>query len=228
MPLAEALEVTPGVTAVIGGGGKTTLLRKLGESLGAQGHKVILCTSTKIRAFDGLRGGDLPNLEEVHQFLEAAPLIWVASPAGCTKWGPPRLPIEALANAAEYVLVEADGSQGLPMKAHRSFEPVIPEEAQQTILVMGATGFGRRIADAAHCSSMYALRAGCGEDALITPEIAARVLQAENLHDRVFVNQAETEAHLEAARSLAQRLREPVCAGALLSTGRNGEICLLS
>ena len=33
MGLAELLEVRPGVTAVIGGGGKTSLLRVLGEEL---------------------------------------------------------------------------------------------------------------------------------------------------------------------------------------------------
>ena len=47
MKLAELLAIRPGVTAVIGGGGKTTLLRTLGEELAGQ-HTVLLCTTTKI------------------------------------------------------------------------------------------------------------------------------------------------------------------------------------
>ena len=35
MDLAKLLDIRPGVTAVIGGGGKTSLLRTLGEELAA-------------------------------------------------------------------------------------------------------------------------------------------------------------------------------------------------
>ena len=51
MELAGLLGVRPGVTAVIGSGGKTTLLRTLGTALAAEGHRVLLCTTTKIYPF---------------------------------------------------------------------------------------------------------------------------------------------------------------------------------
>ena len=51
--LAELLELRPGVTAVIGGGGKTTLLRTLGGEL-SRDHTVLLCTTTKIFPFPDL------------------------------------------------------------------------------------------------------------------------------------------------------------------------------
>ena len=54
MLLSERLGIRPGVTAVIGGGGKTTLLRTLGTELAADGARVLLCTTTKIFPFDGL------------------------------------------------------------------------------------------------------------------------------------------------------------------------------
>ena len=47
MELAALLGVRPGVTAVIGGGGKTTLLRTLGGELAAVGARVLLCTTPK-------------------------------------------------------------------------------------------------------------------------------------------------------------------------------------
>lgn len=53
MTLSQLLDIRPGVTAVIGGGGKTTLLRTLGEELAGQ-HPVLLCTTTKILPFSDL------------------------------------------------------------------------------------------------------------------------------------------------------------------------------
>lgn len=47
MELAKALDVRPGVTAIIGGGGKTTLMECLAEELSAQA-RVIVCTTTHI------------------------------------------------------------------------------------------------------------------------------------------------------------------------------------
>ena len=53
MTLSQLLDIRPGVTAVIGGGGKTTLLRTLGEELAGR-HTVLLCTTTKILPFPDL------------------------------------------------------------------------------------------------------------------------------------------------------------------------------
>lgn len=130
---------------------------------------------------------------------------------------------------AEYVLVEADGSAGLPMKAHRPFEPVIPENANQTVLVIGAAGFGQTIRNAAHCPQLYADLAGCMADDVLTPTVAARVLASEHLQDRIFINQVDSSEHLEAARELAQICCCPGCAGRLKdATGEQmEEICLL-
>ena len=51
MELAEKLHIEPGITAVIGSGGKTTLLARLAEEL--QGT-VVLATSTRILPFPGI------------------------------------------------------------------------------------------------------------------------------------------------------------------------------
>ena len=48
MRIAPLLHIGRGVTALIGGGGKTTLLCTLAEELRARGS-VLLCTSTHIR-----------------------------------------------------------------------------------------------------------------------------------------------------------------------------------
>ena len=216
------LGIRPGVTAIAGSGGKTTLLEVLGREL-AQRGSTILCTTTKFRPFSSIPGGQLRSAEEVREALSENPLIWVGAPAAPGKWGPGAMPPGALAASADFVLVEADGSAGLPLKAHRAHEPVIPDEADQTILVVGASGLGRRIADAAHCPDLFARRAGCTPDAPAVPEIAARVIRTEGPWSRLVINQADTAALMRLAAELADHVQTPVCAGAL----KEGRLCLL-
>ena len=222
--LTEILGVRKGVTAVIGSGGKTTLLRTLGEELARSGARVILATTTKFLPFPGIEtvpGGE----REIAEALGRAPLVCAAAPWGERgKLAESPVPMARLRALADYVLVEADGSAGLPLKAHAPHEPVIPAEAARTILVVGASGFGRPIREAAHRPERYAALAGCDIETAVTLEIAARVLRAEGLGDLVLVNQAETPEAQENARKMAENLPLPVCAGSL----RRGEIvCVL-
>ncbi len=218
--LAEILGVRKGVTAVIGGGGKTTLLRTLGEELARSGARVILATTTKFLPFPGIEtvpGGE----REIMEVLGRAPLVCAAAPWGERgKLAASPVPMARLRALADYVLVEADGSAGLPLKAHAPHEPVIPAEAARTILVVGASGFGRPIREAAHRPERYAQLAECDIETAVTPEIAARVLRAEGLGDLVLVNQAETPEARAYARKLAENLTLPVYAGSL----QRGEI----
>lgn len=216
MTLTEALRIRPGVTAVIGGGGKTTLLRTLGEELSRRGHTVLLCTTTKIYPFPGLENLRSPTEEVLREALARRRLVCAGEPAGGTgKLTAPAIPMARLAALADFVLAEADGSAGRPLKAHAAHEPAVPPEAGQTVFVVGASGFGRPIRDAAHRSALYAARAGAAEDAPASPALEAAVRLAEGLPDRVLVNQAETPEALRAAALLAERLPCPVLAGSL-------------
>ena len=216
MTLSRLLDIRPGITAVIGGGGKTALLRALGEEL-AGAHTVLLCTTTKIYPFPGLpcarTAAELEALRRGHRLLCAG------AEAGSGKLTAPEVPVAALAGMFDYVLVEADGSAGRPLKAHAPWEPVVPPEAHQTVCVVGASGFGRPISEAAHRPERYAALAGAAETAEATPETEAAVLRAESLHTRIFVNQAETPERLRDARRLAELLPCRVAAGSL----QNGE-----
>ena len=129
-----------------------------------------------------------------------------------------------LAALVDYVLVEADGSAGLPLKAHAPHEPVIPAESGRVLLVLGASGFGRPIREAAHRPERYAQLAGRDPETIVTPEIAAQVSRAEGLGDLVLVNQVETPEAWENARKLAENLPLPVYAGSL----RRGEMVCVS
>ena len=216
MGLAELMEIRPGITAVIGGGGKTTLLRALGEELAQRGRTVLLCATPKIFPFHGLENLDSPTEGDLRAALAARGLVCAGAPvSGTGKLTAPEMPMERLSGLADYVLVEADGSAQRPMKAHAPHEPVIPLLANQTILVVGASGFGQPIAEAAHRPALYALLAELPETAAVTPEAEAEVLRAEDLHDRIYVNQAETAKALAEAAALAKLLDCPVLAGSL-------------
>lgn len=221
MGLSELLDIRPGVTAVIGGGGKTTLLRTLGEEL-ATGNRVLLCTTTKIFPFEDLENLINPTEEELAAALANRSPACIRRPVcagtpvpGTGKLTAPGIPMARLAELADFVLVEADGSAGRPLKAHASHEPVVPKEANQTIRVVGASGFGRPIAEAAHRPALYAGLAGVPENAPATAETEAAVLLAEELHSRVYINQAETAEARAHAAALAARLPCPAAAGSL-------------
>lgn len=213
--LCDVLEVRRGVTAVIGGGGKTSLLYRLAQELREQGT-VLLATTTRI-----LPPAHLPvcyDRERTLRALREGGTACAGTPAAGGKLAQPAF--ADWITLADYTLVEADGSKGLPLKAHAPHEPVIPPQSDQTILVLGAEGFGRMIAQAAHRPALYAHLAGAEEGDTVTPALAARVLCAERLHDRVFVNQADDWARWESAvRALAGTLDCPVAAGSL----RRGE-----
>lgn len=228
MRLSELLDIRPGVTAVTGGGGKTTLLRTLGEELAAEGSRVLLCTTTKIFPFE-----DLPNLlnpseEALAEALSSRRLACAGVPVpGTGKLAAPGIPMARLAALADYVLAEADGSAGRPLKAHASHEPVIPRSASQVVYMVGASGFGRPVREAVHRPERFCLLTGLEPEAPATPEAAAQALQAEALAwrppIRVFVNQVGDKAAMAAAQRLAELLPWPVCAGALK---RRNWICL--
>ena len=214
MELARLLGIQPGITAVIGGGGKTTLLRTLGGELAAVGARILLCTTTKILPFPDLpcavTAAELERLGRQHRLLCAGTPV-----PGTGKLTTPEVPIGELVRRFDYVLAEADGAAHRPLTAHAPHEPVIPPEANRVLGVVGASGFGRSIAQVAHRPERYARLAGVSETALATPRTEAAVLKAEGLGDLVFVNQAESSGAMADARALAELLEKPVLAGSL-------------
>lgn len=218
MRLWELLSIRPGVTALVGGGGKTTMLYALARELAGKGS-VICATTTRI-----FPPGHLPVLDRVdRETMERLRCVCVGTATEVGKLAAPGQAMEELAALSDYVLVEADGSKGLPLKAHLSHEPVIPAGAGQTVTLVGASGFARPVRETVHRPEVFCRLAGLGPDEPATPEAVAAVLEAEGLGRKIFVNQVESEGALAAARRLASAVKGQVFAGAL----RRGEwICL--
>lgn len=82
-------------------------------------------------------------------------------------------------HAVDHVVVEADGSRRLPCKAPGPFEPVLPSQTTTVITCVGASAFGRVIADRCHRPLRVAALAGCSPYERLTPKRLARVLVSD-------------------------------------------------
>ena len=215
MDISALLAVEKGVTALIGGGGKTTLMYTLAEELRRRGT-VVATTSTHIQRPEQypvlLSGG----AAAVSAALAAHGAVCVAGETAEGKLCAPALSFETLAALADFVLVEADGSRRLPLKAHAPHEPVIPANTRRTVYVVGADGFGHPIRQVCHRPERYAALCGAAEDDIVTPMLEAAVLHAEGYADGwVFINKVETAEDWRSAEALAALLPGKVLAGSL-------------
>ena len=209
MGLAELLGAGRGVTSVIGSGGKTSLLAALARELPGT---VVLTTTTHILPFAGVPLVTSADAGDVVAALAGSRVVCVGSQAEKNgKLAAPRLDMGVLAELADHVLVEADGSRRLPLKAHAPWEPVIPACSARTVLVLGASGLDHPVREAVHRPERFCELAGCTPDDPATPELVARVANAEALADVALVNQADVAP--DASRELAGLLDVPaVCA----------------
>ena len=209
--LAEALGVRPGVTSVIGSGGKTSLLAALARELPGT---VVLTTTVHIRPFEGVLTLKTPHVYTLRRALETERVVCVGSQAEKDgKLVAPSLGIDTLATLADYVLVEADGARRLPLKAHAAWEPVIPVCSNRTILVFGASGLGKPVREVVHRPEIFCELTGCASNDLATPELVARAAGAEALADVALVNQADVAPN--AAHDLAVLLDIPTFVGSV-------------
>ena len=212
--LASTLKIEPGITAIIGSGGKSTLLKTLGLELMRAGGRVLLCTTTHMFPVAGV------PWDGSSRRLDAAP--WKPGALhipGCTceacaglargsicqagvldpetgKLSSPAEPLSKLAQRFDYVLAEADGSKRLPLKAHAAWEPVIPAATANVVWVVGASGLGKPVAEVTHRPELFCERCGCEPTDAATSEHVAMVLNAElrmlDLDNvRVMLNQVD-------------------------------------
>ena len=246
--LADALGVRPGITAIIGSGGKTSLLRSLSRELShelpsevsrdlshelpsevsrelshelpselshempckqarqlshgsshgrsGRGSRILLTTTTHILPFQ-----DLPCLrvsseetsswvrEQLAEFDVSVKEICFGSgllPENSDsrlsfnpKLSAPGFPLYELLPVADYILTEADGARHHYMKAHAHYEPVIPDRCGRTILVIGAQGFGMKVAEAVHRPEIFCRLTGTQPGDIVTPALYAEFLRRE-------------------------------------------------
>lgn len=219
MEISEILQIKKGITSIVGGGGKTSLMLKLASELASKGM-VIICTTTRIYPPQNIELCLSSDDNEIKGLLDKHKVLCVSG--GTDKNGkliPPNVVIKKLETIADYVICEADGARCLPLKAHRENEPVIPAGTNQTILVMGIDGIGKPINVTTHRPQIYAEILGVSEDSIVTPELAMKVINSEGFGDRILINKVETKEQMKVAKAISEFTDVPVVAGSI----RNGE-----
>lgn len=201
--LYEFFHITPGITALIGGGGKTSTIYALAEGLRQTGS-VVICTSTHI-----LCPKQYPYIPRLFDRLKTGEVVSTGRFDG-KKLSTPEQPFEELKQYADHVLVEADGSKQLPLKAHASHEPVIPKGTNTVLAVVGIDGLGKPIKIAAHRPELFAALCGVSVDDPVTEEMIKTVVSRYPRCDGIIINKADGDAQIEAAESLARQFTIPV------------------
>ena len=214
MNISDILKIKPGMTALIGGGGKTTLMYKLAEELSECGT-VIVCTSTKIFEPENLPMLTDGSKEAIAAALQRHRVVCAGTKIENGKLAASSVGFQELKKLADYVIVEADGAHGLPLKAHAAYEPVIPNGTNKTVLVIGADAFGQPVSQICHRPDLFAQIAEVEAGSIVTPEIVKRMIEFEQLGDCLYINKAEDEQTKAYAQKLANLLDLPVIAGSL-------------
>jgi molybdenum cofactor cytidylyltransferase len=227
MRLWEALSVQKGeAVAFVGGGGKTTAMYRLGHELANQGWRVIVTTTTMIRPPTLESGEDLVVADDHAQALGLTKkalgqnhLVTLAAqhlPADNKLKGVPPDWIASLLPLADAVLIEADGSRGLPLKAPAAHEPVIPAETSLLVPIVGIDAVGLPLSEeTVHRPALFAALTGLAPgDLIATAAVSALLVHPQGAlknapaHARIvpLVNKVQSEAALDAARDIAARV----------------------
>lgn len=131
----------PLLIALVGAGGKTSTLLWLAQAFYQQGKRVLFTTTTRMYR---------PDPASYHHLWFGAPAIASSEPA-ITAWfghhqpqdskltGPGADHIDQVKQQGKFdvILVEADGSRGLPLKAPARHEPCIPSSSDCVIALTG-------------------------------------------------------------------------------------------
>lgn len=122
--------LTPHCIAVVGAGGKSTLIENLANKYAAENKKVCITTTTHIYKnhdrenifYRGKDDGEKLSYPGDEEFLR-------------------------ICNNHDVVLVEADGSRHFPIKIPNENEPVIPSNVHEIFVVMGLNALGRPVGE---------------------------------------------------------------------------------
>ena len=228
MHLWEALQVHKGeVISLVGAGGKTTVMYRLGRELASLGWRVIATTTTMIRP-PSLGVGEavvvssdpVEVLRLAEETLRLHSLITLAAKRieaeNKLKGIEPDL-VEELLSLADAVIVEADGARGRSLKAPAAYEPVVPTATTLFVPIVGIDAVGCTLSEeAVHRPQLVAELTGLALGEVIPAAALARLLIHERgalkgapAYARVmpFINKVQDANALAIARQIARQIK---------------------
>ncbi len=232
-------EATPPVVAIVGGGGKTSLLYRLGEEAAALDRATIIAGTTRFtpRPLPNLsttmiEAGDDTILEEARAVLSPTQPLVLHSGGG-TKGRLQPIAREVANELAALpglglLALEADGSKMRPFKAPAEHEPVIPDCATHVVSVVGLSALNTPL-DEGHVHRPERVREIVGPEECCTADVIARVLAdarggRKHVGDRsytVVVNQADLNPR--AADDLADQIHRAADCRVVIASLRDRE-----
>lgn len=201
------------LTAITGSGGKTALLLAMARLLREKG-RVAVTTTTKIALAEGNACGGLfiGSSREAIEKIAAMPPRGSLAVARAIRGGklygftPPEADAICQSGAADWLLVEADGSRSLPLKAYEEWEPPVPGLTSLQIVVVGADAFIRPFgAETAFRPELLEKRFGLRRGEIPDPRTAARILSSRGEYLKNSPPRTRRALILNKAEILAER-----------------------
>ncbi len=216
--------------AIVGAGGKSSLLVELSRDRRRAGARVVAATTTKVWHRQALRAGRLVLTEEsgwrdrLDRELEAGQGVFIGGrllPTGKVEGIRPELADELfLSGTIDYLIVEADGAAGRPLKAPRPGEPVVPASATRVVAMAGLEALGKPMGhEHVHRMERFAEVAGVPPGAILSAKVLSRVFDhpaglfqgaPEGARRTAFLNQLDLVADLREAHALARAILDRI------------------
>ncbi|MBN1963132.1 MAG: putative selenium-dependent hydroxylase accessory protein YqeC [Anaerolineae bacterium] len=239
MRLVQALRVNRGdVISFVGAGGKTSALFRLARELAAEGWRVVGTTTTRVAAAEvqdapaALTVSDPIDFDAVREALDAHGFVFIYDQLRRDKaLGLDSALLRQFVDRvnSDVLLIEADGSRRLPLKAPYAHEPVITTETTRVVVVAGMDIIGQPLDDE-HVYNPEAMMRRYGYPAggeIVWPWVAS-VLRDEQLGLRhvdpavpvtILLNKTERE-------DVVMRRRARLIAGLLLRSSRIDSVAI--
>jgi len=172
---------TKSCVAVIGGGGKTSFVFKVGYEISLIYNKVLLSSITKagngnITNVHFLQESTIP---ETLQKLSSQNLLYVLKKKiNDEKYlGVTNDELKHLNHYSDITIFEADGARNLPLKAHNDRDPIIPSFATHVVILVGADVVNTRICDGfVHRPELFCSKWNLTKNTMLTPKLIAHVV----------------------------------------------------
>lgn len=162
------------IIAVVGSGGKTTLIKKLAAQYRAAGKTVLITTSTHMFIEEDTLLTD--DAEQIVRALGEQGCVMAGVPEGQKIKALSGNTFAAVCAAADVVLVEADGSKRMPLKYPNETEPVIPENTDEIIVVCGLNAIGQPAKAVCHRLELVKACLKIEDETIITPAHIQRLV----------------------------------------------------
>ena len=178
--------IGPGIVALVGAGGKTTVLSKLVEYGRLKGQPMVVTTTTRlyesqVAQYEPIYSKDINDVDEycTHRILQGYCGAWFT---GISRTKVDSVDCESIDHLATLhpnwqIVVEADGAKEKWLKAPKDTEPVVPNKTTTTIGVVNLQMLGSPLDDE-HVHNLELVQSIVNRDmgAIVTPHMLAQIV----------------------------------------------------